>query len=311
MLDIKPWTGDPISQPGIYANVPMDRYHASDFCVEPSISSGGLRKIWNESCAHYWIRSPYNPKRLEDEDESAALRFGRALHDLLFSEKDWRENYVTPPELLGGEPWSPYKKVCKIWVDQRKAEGKTVLKDDEKERLIGIGEALKKNEYVSKGALKGGIELSIVWKDKETGIWLKSRPDVMPLSDMVFVDLKKTARIGFNDIARTIATYGYHQQGALVAEGCEQVLSRKIEAFHLLFVEDKPPYSTVMVRLKDHDLIRGIKANRLALRKFAHGLKTGQWPGPHDERQMSGDVYAELPKWAQDDIDWRLKAEGV
>ena len=53
------WNGDPIRNPGIYSGLPLEDYHA-DICIEPSVSSSGLRTIYDQSPAHYWVSSPYN-----------------------------------------------------------------------------------------------------------------------------------------------------------------------------------------------------------------------------------------------------------
>ena len=40
---VTPYDGQPITTPGIYSGVSMDRYHGPDLCAGPSISSSGLR----------------------------------------------------------------------------------------------------------------------------------------------------------------------------------------------------------------------------------------------------------------------------
>jgi hypothetical protein len=294
---------------GIYSGVPMETYHSAKLCTGPSISSGGLRTIFNRSPAHYWTTSPYNQDRLEDQDESTALKFGRALHDLLFAHEQFKKLYVARPDTMPDEKTGEHKpfllsrNVCKAWMQIQAKANRTVLTQLEYERLIGIGRALGQHDLVKRGALNGLIELSMVWQDAETGVWLKSRPDVIPTADLTFVDLKTTTDCRLPAIERAVANFGYTQQAALVAEACESLLGQPLKEFYLLFVEKEPPYSITTARIKDHEIVRGKRANRAALRRFASCYQAKQWPGPTD-----GQIFnIELPEWQQKTIDAQLE----
>ena len=62
-------TSGKISEPGVYS-LPIEIYHGQP-TVGPSISSSGLRTIWAQSPAHYYVDSPLNPKRAPQPDRPA------------------------------------------------------------------------------------------------------------------------------------------------------------------------------------------------------------------------------------------------
>lgn len=304
---VQKWDGKSIKMPGIFSGVPMNKYHAADICIEPSVSSSTLRTLWLESPAHCWDKSPLNPDRDPTDDETDALLVGRAAHHLLFGEERFQDQFKLRPEDVLGEPWHGNKKVCKEWLAKAKLEGKTVLTPSQFESIEGMAISLAREPLVKAGILNGSIESSWFWKDIETGLWCKVRPDASPNDSLDFADLKTTPSVKIEDLQRTIRDYGYFQQGALVGEACQQILKRPMSSFSLVFVEKKRPYCVRIVTLKENDLARGHKINRVALRTFADCFKSGKWPGPGGEQRDA--AYIELPEWSQKQIDERLKFE--
>lgn len=308
MIKPKKWLGKPIGMPGIYSDVPMEFYHSAKACIEPSISSSGLRTIFTQSPKHYWVHSPYNPKAIEREETDALIR-GRAAHHLLFGQADFKKLFAVKPAELGGSKFHMSRLACQIWVQDREREGKTIIDEKTLADIVGMSESLAAEPLVKAGILNGMIEHSWFWKDKETGVWLKNRPDASPNDSLDFADLKSTRSVRYDDIQRTIRDYGYYQQAGLLADGCRVLLGVPMHSYSLVFIETKPPYCVSVVTLKENDIDRGIRANRLALRKFAEGMATGKWLGPAGD--VSDARYVELPKYTQDAIDERLKMEGV
>ena len=306
-MGAKEWNGKQIGFPGIFHGVPMADYHRGDICIEPSVSSSTLRTLWLESPAHCWDKSPLNPDRDPDASETEALLVGRAAHHLLFGEARFQDLFKLRPETVGGEAWHGNKKVCKEWLAKAEVDGLTVLTPAQFETISGMAKSLARDPLVQAGILNGAIEHSWFWKDTETGLWCKVRPDASPNDSLDFADLKTTPSVQWDDLQRTIRDYGYFQQGALVGEACQEILRRPMTSFSLVFVEKKRPYCVRIVTLKENDLERGRKINRVCLRTFADCLKSGKWPGPGGDKSDAS--YIELPEWSQKQIDERLKLE--
>ncbi|MGY3130077.1 hypothetical protein ACVWZM_000759 [Bradyrhizobium sp. USDA 4501] len=305
MIQSIKWGGNAITQDGVYAKLPLPAYHRGDICDGPSVSSTTLRKLWETSPAHAWAHCPVNPARVEEPD-SEAFVLGRAAHHLLTAEIGFADVFVVRPETLDGEKWNGNRKECKRWLAAKKREGLTVVTVAQVEVIRGMAISLGAFPLVQAGALNGLIERSLIWKDKETGLWLKARPDVTPNASGDFTDLKTTPSVLYRDLQSSVATFNYHQQAALVLEGA-MALGLEANSFTLIWVEKSPPYCVRAQQLKDDDIARGMKQNRAALRTFADCLASGVWPGPGDDRDDA--EYVDLPDWKRKQIDERLKFE--
>jgi len=308
-MKITKFDGNPITAGGVFESVPIELYHSGHLCDAPSISSTGLRKIFSESEAHYFDESPYNPNRAE-QGESEALTLGRATHHLLLGESAFDKLFVVRPDKApDGRAWHGSNASCVKWNKDQRDSGKTILKGDLLERIKGMALALGREPLVRAGALNGLIECTMAVKDKETGVWLLSRPDVIPTDSGDFVDLKTTVSVKYNDLVRTLGDTGYNQQGALVAECYRALFGRKIASFSFYFVESKRPHCARMMQLKDEDLALGERQNRNALHRFVRALNTGYWPGPGGNQESV--QFIEMSDRARELVEDRLKYEGI
>lgn len=309
-MEIKKWrkVDGPIKWPGVYAAVQMARYHAKDLCIEPSVSSTALRKVFLETPKAYWAHSVYNESAVAVE-ETDAMVLGRAAHHLLLGESGFTQQFAVAPATIGGKEWRYGGNARKFWLEDRQKEGRTVLTQTQFEKLNGICLALKDDPAVKAGALNGNIEITWAWKHERTGIWLKARPDVHPTADLSFVDLKITRSVAPDVIERSMREYGYYQQAAMTGMGCLELFKRPMDSFSFLFVESEYPHDIEFVMVKPHEIDRGIRCNEVALTKIAEGFKTGIWPGYRGMRAEPR--WIEMNERAAKYIDERLQLEGV
>lgn len=320
------WTGEQISQPGIYSHMDLSSYHHPFICAGdhllpegmkiegittygPSISSSGLRTIFNKSPAHFYAEWGGNPKRVK-RDDAEHFRVGRAVHHLMLGEKNFSKLFAIQPSEWPDEhgevkPWNNLRKVCRAWNAARAAEGRACLTKSDVNSIKNMVISLENNPIVQAGALNGLIERSLFWQDSETGIWWKSRPDSIPGDSGDFVDLKTSFSVQWRDMVRTVAELGYHQQGALVCEGAREVMKIKHPTFTLIFVEKKDPYCNQVVTVKENDLRLGSQQNRVATDIFARCLKENHWPGPGGDRQDA--MHIEISERDRKVIEDRLK----
>lgn len=290
--------GAKITEPGVW-DLTMEQYHGQP-CDGPSVSSSGLRTIWAESPAHYWITSSLNPNRVEPA-ERPHFSLGRAAHHLLFlGRKGFDEEYVTRPS-----QWSDWRtKEARVWRDAAILDGKTVLTDTDLEHITGMARSLSAHPMVKAGILDGAVERSLIFKD-QTGVWLKSRPDCIPGDGSDVADLKTTSSVATESLQRTIEDYDYAMQGALVGMAYRAVLKREMQSFSLVFVEKAPPYCCRVVTLTPEDLLRGEMQLRAAINIFAGCVEAGEWPGPGGYQQDA--EFLPMREFTRKRIDERLE----
>lgn len=291
-----------ISEPGVYA-IPIDTYH-SDVCVGPSVSSSGLRTIWAESPAHFWCKSPLNPKRLPQKDRPA-FAVGRLAHRLLLEGREGLEDDFA----IRPDHWDSWRtKDAQVWRDTQILGGRTVITPEDLVDVTAMAESLGRHPLVKAGILDGHVERSLIWKDDETGIWLKSRPDVIPNGSGDYADLKTTTSVATKSLEQSLANFDYAMQGALVGMASEAVLGIPMQSFSLVWVEKEAPFCVRVTTLTPADLERGRLQVRAALRSMARCLKSGEWPGPGARDDAE---YLSLPAYAAKRIDDDLQIEAA
>lgn len=289
------WGDLPITRPGLYKGLPIRRYHEADVCQGASISSSGLRQIWSDP-AKYWLGSVYNKQREAEDEEKKHFIMGRAMHHIAFGEKFFNQEFVFQPEEMPDrksgimKKWHASRLECAAWKDQHQRAGLSILSHQDGLDIKGMATAIQRHELFKAGMLHGKIERSLFWKDKETGIWLKARPDVIPTDSggsVDVADLKTTKSVVLRDLVNTTFNgMNYQMQAALIRTGFREVLGLEITEFALLYVEKTAPYSTAAIFLKPHDMDLGEKQNRAALKQFAASMKSGYWPGPNGQESL-------------------------
>ena len=311
-MKVTRWNCEPISTPGIYSGVPMSAYHSADLCVGPSISSSGLRKIFNDSPMAYWVESPLNPRRLPEKDKEAYI-LGRAAHHLILGEADFGKHFTLEPETYTNtktgevKTWNNNATVCREWHEHVGAEGLTVLTRKQVECIRGMAGLLPwqkgledsglLNCIVARDQLSGLVEHTIIARDEETGIFLKSRPDAIPLASAEFADFKTTTAVDDKSIQRTLDDLRYDMQADLATTCLRQAASIEFTSHSFIFGQKPEPHAIRVVELKPSDLEEAREDNRIAIRTFAHCLETGRWPGPGGTQRDA--AFAERSDWSR------------
>lgn len=271
---------DKISTPGVY-DIDMDTYHG-DCAIGPSVSGSGLVKIENTSPAHFWHASYFNPNR-EDRD-TGALRFGRAAHAWILGQPEFEKEFVV-------SPYDEFRsKEAKAW---REKQTRDIVKPSQLDAIKSMSESILRTPLIQNAFKDGKAEQSIIWKDKETGIWLKTRPDWLP-NTLQFVPNYKTCRSSRpSDFTRAAFELGYHQGAALCLDGLREVLGWDAN-YYFVAQEKLAPYVATLIVMKDTAIEWGRLQNRSALRKLAECINNDTWPG-----YASGAVEIDIPAWTE------------
>lgn len=117
----------------------------------------------------------------------------------------------------------------------------------------------------------------------DLGVWLRGKTDKLAMlagSHLVIGDIKTTASFADAiEFRRAVGKYGYAQQAAHYRRIARILgLAKKVTVI-LVIVESFAPYLVNVVEIVADDMDLADHANEVAYRRFAHCLKTGQWPG--------------------------------
>ena len=302
---IKIEEGQKVDKAGIF-EIDISDYHSQ--CTDGfSVSSSGLRLLEEKSPLHFWAEH-VDPDR-EEPEQKKHFNLGQAVHTLFLGERGFYEKFVIQPETYlasdgKDKKWNNNANACKDWNADQAGAGLAILTKGQLEAIEGMARMLGREPMIKEhGLLSGFIERSLIWKDRETGIWLKARPDVIPPIEKTIVDLKTIGTSASDDdCSKSLGARGYYMQLALVNMGMEALLGRTIEEFILLFVETSKPYAYNIKPIDQRAIYLGECQIRRALRTLAGCLERDHWP-----TYKGNGHHAYLPGWTQKVLEQDLE----
>jgi hypothetical protein len=286
-----------VQEPGAY-RMSMALYHSQKVCPGPSISSTGVRKASLGSPMAFWKTSDLNPNRYPPKEPSDALILGRAAHCLILGDEVFAENFAYVPDDAPRRPtaaqiaafqrdgkWSDAARDGAAWwaAFDANAAGRLLLTAEQVTRIGYMAENLAALPEARMALIGNLTEISLIWQDEITGLWVKSRPDCIPVdSDADAGDLKTFSPKGGDLLLaaqRATSEHGYAVQMAMVGVGAEQIFGQPTSQCALIFTQTTEPYEAVPLMLDDEALGWGRFMFRKGLDAIAYGLKTSVWPG--------------------------------
>lgn len=314
----KAYLGGTISAPGVYRGISLDDYHGkTDLLDAPSISKSILKWLiptMGGSPKAFWGRWKENPNHIEP-DTTKALDFGKAAHCLLLGDEvfedrftvrpSWRPDDMALPE-KDRRAWNANATDCKNFLKEAASNRQTVIAPDQYDRIKRIHADASSYPLVKAGVLNGRIERSMFWKDEETGIWLRARPDAVPEADGVYADLKTASSFSEDFLERQIFDASYFIQAAITRMVCRG-LKMPFETFVLVYVLNDDVPDTAHVEIDEFDIDRGERLVRWCLRTIRRCLDTGEWPGARPFND--GERRIQMKVWAKDRLDNFLESQ--
>lgn len=315
------WDGaSTITESGIWSNIPLEDYHQKiDLLDGPSISKSSVKWLLpahGGSPKAFWGRWAHNPKRVEQKS-SDALDFGKATHALLLGDEVFADKFIVRPNYRPEDmqlpekerrQWNANANDCKAFLKEAADRKLTVISQDQYDRIVRIHADASQHPLVRNGILNGKIERSMFWKDPETGIWLKARPDALPNVDGVFADLKTTSSFAEDFLERQLADAGYYLQAAMTRMVCRG-LGIPFETFAFVYVLNDDVPDTTVVEINELDINRGEKVIRWALKTIRHCLDTGEWPGARPFNDGNRTIH--MKEWVKTRLDEFLEREAA
>jgi hypothetical protein len=290
-------------------NVKVFDMSIGDYHNEIGLSSSSIKLILQNPQKFYTKYVLKKEKNKTERNES--LKMGSAAHAYLTEREEFKKNYFVQLESLNKNT-NKYKALA----EELKKSGKEILDKDKFFDLIGMKkslfnsviynqEDLKSAGLNFKGALNGDYvftggyaEKSIFWKDKETGLILKSRPDYFKIDGLFnFVnDFKTVASAEENDFGRAIYLYGYYIQAAMELDAVF-ALTGVTGNFLNSTVEKEYPYCAAFYSYNDALLEMGRESRKKALSIFLECQKNNEWTS---YQKSMKDI--SMPYWAENKV---------
>lgn len=145
----------------------------------------------------------------DDHKPTDAMKFGTAFHAYLLGTSD----VVSLPE---GEIFR--SKDNQKWRADQLEAGNIIVSYNDMQLLKRMKEGIEQTslmpEYPDYMEIieQGTKEQCIEWKDRQTGLMLKAKPDLIPAGTDYLVDLKTAQKADAESFAKEVINYGYHIQ---------------------------------------------------------------------------------------------------
>lgn len=145
----------------------------------------------------------------DDHKPTDAMKFGTAFHAYLLGTSD----VVSLPE---GESFR--SKDNQKWRADQLEAGNIIVSYNDMQLLKRMKEGIEQTslmpEYPDYMEIieQGTKEQCIEWKDRQTGLMLKAKPDLIPAGTDYLIDLKTAQKADAESFAKEVINYGYHIQ---------------------------------------------------------------------------------------------------
>lgn len=161
-------------------------------------------------------------------------------------------------------------------------QGAMIVTVAERDAMVGMAVGARKNVPIMKYAsAKGKTEVSMVWRDKQTGRLMKGRVDKI-LDNRVICDLKTTRDCHSRKFAAQSYQLGYHIKMAMYSYGYATVTGHMPKT-KLLAIDSKAPYESAVYRVTSDVILQGWEELGELIDQLKQCEQTNTWPAAHDE----------------------------
>lgn len=265
-------------KPGRYRDVAWETY------ARWNAANHSMLRHFARSAAHAQYRLTH------PDDGSEAKDRGVTTHVACLEPDRFLAEFIPAPRIdkrttVGKKEWSEF---------QAEHQGKTIVPQEEYELAGAMAAAVWRHPTAAE-ILRGGLkEVSLAWRDVETGVPCKARMDHIGSLGAwpMIVDLKTCRNASRKSFERDVYNFGYYTQGAMYLDGAAAIHPHE-RKFAFVVVESEPPHCVAVYELEQDAINIGRDDYRAYLRAYRECVETGRWPG-----YPEGLDYVSVPAWA-------------
>ena len=253
------------------------------------------REHYSSSILKAGLKSMKALKLAIDERDNEDVRkphfdFGNAFELYLTNKKEFKENVAIlnedeiitkiqneRPELKNVRNSKEYK--AQIADFNEVNADKYIISESDLLKMSQMAEGVLSNKIAFKLIRDSKLQETYFFADENTGVKLKSRPDLVNYESKVITDIKTISELSEREINKQINSFGYWLQALLQIEGYNSKTGDYPEAYFWLFVEKQAPYDCALVAFDMSDIEIKMNDYQILLKDLAECEKTGIWPG--------------------------------
>jgi len=287
---------------GIYDNISIKDYHEN----KTHYSATQLKIAKQSLKEFYW----YISGKIKVVDK-VQFNFGNAFELALLDSKTFisdvaimqtqawiAEALKEKPGLIQPKSSKTYQALQDSFFAHHK--GKYIIPDVGPESFEVIEEMLSScyQDAVVQKLIKGTeYQLSLFWTDEESGLNLKTRPDICKRVKNVIINLKTTVCGSPKEFSRDLANYDYPLQACLEMRGCLATeLMESVDNYFWLVCEKVPPYNATIYEFQKEDLNWCMDNLQYVINKTKRARDENFFPGYSDQADNKfGILRANIP----------------
>lgn len=231
------------------------------------------------------------------QEEKSFFHFGNAFELALMSpiefeqkvaiikDSEWIQDALKEnPDLQKPRSSGTYQKANKEFIQANK--GKYLINDTGKEsyETIKLMLASCMQDKVIQGLIRNTeYQLTIFWTDPQTGLKLKTRPDICKRKKNIVVNVKTTEDGSPKGFSKELVNYDYPMQAAHEITGClEMGVIDTIDNYFWLVCEKVAPYNATIYEFAQDDIRVCMDELHWSYDKIEKAMKQNLYPGYSD-----------------------------
>jgi hypothetical protein len=261
---------------GVFPDESHEDYHRRVLGVA---SNSGLKWL-RRSPAHYraWCVGEI------DRQDTKALRLGRIGHVCVLEPARFDREVLVEPDF--GDKRSPRVRAdLAAWREAQSLDA-IFISEGERESLMRIRDAVWGNAFARNFIENSIAEVSMRFRDDETGVPCKIRMDAFSEKFNAAADLKIVLDASPKAFSKSAYNYSYHTSQAFYVNGA-RILGMPVENYVFIVVEKEPPYVVQCYHLDEAAEEVAFKQLSRDLPLLAKCAKQNNWPG-YSQRMLEG-----------------------
>lgn len=288
---------------GIHTDIDIKAYHANT----SHISATSIKEAKSSLKQFDWHRRGLMPK-----SEGLHFDFGNAFELALLDKAGFeksvaieqQEYWIALANEGRAEKYTNPRNSARYKAEVSKFEseniGKYIIPDKGKQSFEAIEHMLTScySDPTIKKLIEGmEYQLSLFWTDEQTGLNLKTRPDICQRKKNVVVNLKTANDGSPKKFTRDLVDYDYPLQACVEISGCLATgLMSQVDNYFWLVVEKEAPYNATIYEFDKADIALCMDAYDYLLHKIAKAKEENVYPGYTDEADnRHGILQANIP----------------
>ena len=261
------------------------------------ISASQIKKAI-QSTAHFFVDTPEITKRNPNFDMGNGF-------ELLLTEPEnfFNEVVIFDPMERPDINLTMGGKKNKAWKDEIMQSDKIVLDIEQFETLQKMVDSCKRNNTIVETIRDCKLQTSCFWQDDETGLLLKTRPDIIKFrtqNSVIISDIKTAVDASPEGFAKAFANLNYGIQAATQIDGVESALGVKVDFYTYTVVEKLAPFNAQVYVLDEKDIIFYKMVYKSILKKIKRAMLNDKFVHAgygEDEIENGGVLDLSVPKW--------------